>query len=201
MRTIRGLWRWRGNPLWRRTDRIEGWAALATLLCVLLGAPLVGVVSGTLCHQALLDAAREQRAQRKAVTAVVIRPVRPASFDTDPETAPVREGLSRAVAKWTAPDGTSHTGAVKTYLRTPRTGDRFRIWTDKQGRPVTRPMNRAAAATHSVLAGFGGALATAGAAEGTRQLVMWRLVRRRHAEWDRAWDKAGPDWGRTGTGS
>ena len=30
MRAITGLWRWRHNPLRRRTDVAEGWIALAT---------------------------------------------------------------------------------------------------------------------------------------------------------------------------
>ncbi|MCZ9341509.1 hypothetical protein NGM37_27480, partial [Streptomyces sp. TRM76130] len=59
----------------------------------------------------------------------------------------------------------------------------------------------ATAATHAVLAGTGAALATAALAEGARRLVVWRMVRRRYARWDREWDRAGPDWGRTGTGS
>jgi hypothetical protein len=57
------------------------------------------------------------------------------------------------------------------------------------------------ATTHAVLAGFGVTLLTAALAEGARRLVVWYLVRRRYACWDRAWERVGPDWGRTGTGS
>ena len=45
------------------------------------------------------------------------------------------------------------------------------------------------------------ALLAAGLIEGVRRLVVWRMVRLRYDRWDQAWDKAGPDWGRTGTGS
>ena len=88
-----------------------------------------------------------------------------------------------------------------TSLDTPQSGDQFRIWTDQQGRTVARPLDSATAATHAALAGFGAAMLAAGLLEGGRRLVVWRMVRRRYARWDQAWDKAGPDWGRTGAGS
>ena len=47
VRAIRGLWRWRRNPLRRTTDLAEAWLAFAALLLVLVGAPVVGVVVGT----------------------------------------------------------------------------------------------------------------------------------------------------------
>ena len=80
-------------------------------------------------------------------------------------------------------------------------GDHFEIWTDRHGQMVARPLDSTTATTHAVLAGFGAAMLTAGAIEGARRLIVWRMVRRRYARWDQAWDRAGPDWGRTGTGS
>jgi hypothetical protein len=62
-------------------------------------------------------------------------------------------------------------------------------------------LDSATATTHAVLAGFGAGLMSAGLIEGGRRLIVWRMVRRRYARWDRAWDKAGPDWGKADTGS
>ncbi|QKW05178.1 hypothetical protein HUT18_01190 [Streptomyces sp. NA04227] len=200
MRAILGLWRWRHNPLCRDTDRVEGWIALLVLVVITVAAPLTGAVAGSLCHQALLDVVDRQRSERALVTAVVLRIVEH-NTDVDLETGPAGSPRYRVAAKWPTPDGSSRTGTVPSTLRSPEPGDRFRLWTDRHGTPVERPMNRASAATHSVLAGFGAALAAVGAAEGVRRLVMWRLIRRRYDLWDQAWDKAGPDWGRTGTGS
>jgi hypothetical protein len=45
------------------------------------------------------------------------------------------------------------------------------------------------------------ALLAAGLVECGRRLVLWRMVRRRYARLDRAWEQAGPDWGLTGAGS
>lgn len=52
-----------------------------------------------------------------------------------------------------------------------------------------------------MLAGIGAALLAAGLVEGGRRLAVWRMVRRRYARWDQAWERAGPDWGKAGTGS
>ncbi len=201
MRAISGLWRWRDNPLRRATDLVEAWVALAALLLILVVAPLVGSLVGGFAQDALQESVREQRTSRHVVTATVVRKLAGSPVDADPETATGRDIRTRVTAHWTAPDGTVHQRPVVSSLASPQTGDRFRIWTDQQGRTVARPLDSATAATHAVLAGLGAALLTVGLVEGGRRLVVWGMVRRRYACWDRAWDKAGPDWGRTGAGS
>ncbi|MEV0239834.1 hypothetical protein AB0I06_07810 [Streptomyces sp. NPDC050674] len=201
MRAISGLWRWRRNPLCRPTDLAEAWVALAALLLILLVAPVAGALVGETAQDALQRSVRAQHEARHPVTATVVRKLDRSPLDADPETSSGRDLRNRVLADWTAPDGTSHQGPVLASLKDPRQGDRFRIWTDRHGRMVARPLDSATASTHAVLAGFGAALGTGGLIEGGRRLVVWRMVRRRHARWDQAWDKAGPDWGRTGTGS
>ncbi|BCL24546.1 hypothetical protein GCM10017668_63890 [Streptomyces tuirus] len=201
VRAIRGLWRWRRNPLCRPTDLAEAWVALAALLLILLAAPLVGSLVGDTAQDALQRSVRSQHEARHLVTATVIRKLDRSALDSDPETSSGRDLRTRVLADWTAPDGTPHQGPVLASLKDPRQGDTFRIWTDRHGRMVARPLDSATASTHAVLAGFGAALAAGGLIEGGRRLIVWRMVRRRYARWDQAWDKAGPDWGRTGTGS
>ncbi|WP_307161766.1 Rv1733c family protein [Streptomyces rishiriensis] len=201
MRAIGGIWRWRHNPLRRTTDLVEAWVALSALLLILFVAPVVGSLVGAVAQDVLQQSVHEQRQSRHQVTATVVREADGSPLDMDPETATGRESRTRVVARWTAPDGTARHGTVLAGLRTPHGGDRFGIWTDGRGTPVARPLDSATATTHAVLAGFGAALLTAGAVEACRRLIVWRMVRRRYARWDRAWDRAGPDWGRTGTGS
>ncbi|MFF7891775.1 hypothetical protein ACFZDI_07530 [Streptomyces sp. NPDC007907] len=201
MRAISGLWRWRRNPLRRATDLAEAWVALAALLLMLLAAPVVGALVGGSTEDALQRSVRAQHEARHLVTATVIRKLDRSPLDADPETSSGRDLRTRVLADWTAPDGTTHQGPVLSSLKDPRQGDAFRIWTDRHGRMVPRPLDSATASTHAVLAGFGAALATAGLTEGGRRLIVWRMVRRRYAHWDQAWEKAGPDWGRTGAGS
>ncbi|MEU1511143.1 hypothetical protein ABZ490_03125 [Streptomyces sp. NPDC005811] len=201
MRAIGGIWRWRHNPLRRGTDLVEAWVALSALLLILLAAPVVGSLIGAVAQDSLQQAVREQRQTRHEVTATVVRASGSSPLEADPEAASGREARSRVVADWTAPDGTDRHGTVLAALKAPHHGDHFAIWTDAHGTLVARPLDSATATTHAVLAGFGAALLTAGMVEGGRRLIVWRMVRRRYARWDQAWDRAGPDWGRTGTGS
>ncbi|MEV5313864.1 MULTISPECIES: hypothetical protein [unclassified Streptomyces] len=200
MRALSGLWRWRHNPLRRATDLAEAWLALTALLLVLLVAPLIGVLVGSAAQESLQRSAREQRQSRHQVTATVLRRLERGALAADPETA-TRDTRTRVLADWTAPDGSSHHGAVMAQLKSAEPGDRFRLWTDPLGRPVSRPLDPATATSHAALAGVGVALLAAGLVECGRRLVLWRMVRRRYARLDRAWEQAGPDWGRTGAGS
>lgn len=201
LRAFAGLWRWRHNPLRRRTDLVEAWLAFATLVLILVAAPLIGAVVGTTTQGALQQSVRDQQASRHRVTATVVKKVDGSPPDPDPETATTRDRQSRVVADWTGPDGADRHGTVTASLKTPRPGDHFTLWTDDQGRTVGRPLDTTTATTHAVLAGFGATVLAAGLVEGARALVVRRMVRRRYTRWDQAWDKAGPDWGRTGTGS
>ncbi|WP_369217472.1 Rv1733c family protein [Streptomyces flavofungini] len=201
MRAIVGLWRWRHNPLRRGTDLLEAWVALAALALIVVAVPVTGVIATQLTRDTLLASVREQREARHAVVGTVLRKVSAPPLDSDPETSSARDSHSRVLARWTGPDGADRQGVVAADLRTPHPGDHFKLWTDERGRVVGRPLDTATATTHAVLAGFGAATAGAALIEGTRRIVLWRMVRGRYARWDRAWDRAGPDWGRTGTGS
>ncbi|MEU9917080.1 hypothetical protein [Streptomyces sp. NPDC051001] len=201
MRAMSGLWRWRRNPLRRATDLAEAWVALAALLLILVVAPVAGVVVGGLAQDSLQESVRDQRGTRHVVTATVARKLNRSPLDADPETSTGREMRTRVLADWTSPDGTAHHGPVLANLKDPHRGDHFTIWTDAQGHIVARPLDSATATTHAVLAGFGAALLGIGLVESARRLIVWRMVRRRYARWDQAWERVGPDWGRTGTGS
>ncbi|WP_343245217.1 hypothetical protein [Streptomyces sp. SID14478] len=201
MRAITGLWRWRHNPLRRGTDLAEAWVALVALFLVVVAGPVVGVVAGSLSRDALYRSVQEQNDRRHEITATVVKKVAQPPLDPDPETSTARDAHSRVLATWAAPDGSVHRDRVVAALTSPHAGDTFPLWTDDRGHVVGRPLDRATATTHAALAGFGAAVAVTGLVEGTRRLVVWRMVRRRYARLDRAWDIAGPDWGRTGTGS
>ncbi|MEV6805165.1 hypothetical protein [Streptomyces sp. NPDC051132] len=200
MRALSGLWRWRRNPLRRATDLAEAWAALVALLLIAVVAPVTGWLAGSAAQDSLQRSARQQQHARRLVTATVVRQSGGALPEVDPETASGSTTRSRVLAYWTGPDGTARHGQVLSDLKSPHRGDRFRLWTDPSGRITTRPLDSATAMTHAVLAGLGAALLTAALVETGRRLTVWRLVRRRYARWDQAWERAGPDWGKAGTG-
>ncbi|GGW42775.1 hypothetical protein GCM10010503_19090 [Streptomyces lucensis JCM 4490] len=200
MLALTGLWRWRHNPLCRATDLAEAWVALVALALIAVAAPVTGALAGAAAQDSLQRSVREQRHTRHLVTATVVRDLGKPMTDTDPDTT-ARETRSRVLADWTAPDGTRRRGPVLADLESPHTGDHFRVWADPHGRITARPLDAPTATTHAVLAGIGTALATAALIESGRRLAVWRMVRRRYAGWDRAWERAGPDWGKAGTGS
>ncbi|MEW1720463.1 hypothetical protein [Streptomyces sp. NPDC093109] len=202
MRTIVGLWRWRRNPLRRRTDLVEAWVAFTAALLIALAAPAVGVLCWSAADSSLRETVRLQHEERHRTAAEVVELSKervPVVYDV--ESPGVRDSGRRVVATWRAPDGAELTGTVATSLRDPRPGDTFTFWTDRSGDEAPAPMEPAVAGFHALLVGFGSALLAAALVECARRLAVWRLVQRRYRRLDRAWAKAGPDWGRTGAGS
>ncbi|MEU9205677.1 hypothetical protein [Streptomyces sp. NPDC048332] len=200
MRALTGVWRWRHNPLRRATDRREAWVALVALLLLVMVAPALGWLCGSRADDALQASARAQQAERRLTNAVVVRPAA-RHLVSDPEISTDRRAQIPVVARWHAPDGTARSATVTTTSRDTAPGARVRIWTDLAGNPAPRPMDAPTAHTHAALAGFGAALMCVLLIEGGRRLIVWRMVQRRYERLDRAWAEAGPDWGRTGTGS
>jgi hypothetical protein len=202
VRSIVGLWRWRKNPLRRGTDLMEAWVALVAALLLALAAPATGLICGTRINSSLQHTVRLQRAERHRTTVVVTGPTKGQVRNAfDAESAVGHGGGSTVLAKWSAADGTPHTGPLVAPGHHVSPGSTFTIWTDPRGKPVKGPMDGGFAWLNAVMAGAGTTLVAAVLVELLRRLVVWRLMRRRYSRLDRAWAKAGPDWGRTGAGS
>ncbi|MFG2594605.1 hypothetical protein [Streptomyces sp. NPDC048462] len=202
MRALSGVWRWRHNSLRRATDRHEAWVALAAFVLLVVASPALGWFFGSLADDALQESVRAQQARTRLTNAVVVhRATGSRHFVADPEISTDRAAMTTVLARWRAPDGTARSATVTTSVRNTAPGTRVRIWTDPQGHPALRPMDAPTAHTHAALAGLGSAMLTALLIEAGRRLIVWRMVRARYERLDRAWAKAGPDWGRTGTGS
>jgi hypothetical protein len=200
VRSIAGLWVWRRSPLCRRTDLAEAWAALCAAVLLLLGAPLAGVAGGLAAYGELSGIVREQHLERHQVWATAKQPVeRP---QAGPGSGPPEEEAERhpVLAFWQGPDGVTHTGTVHA-LRPVDAGERFRVWTNAEGELTSPPLSHGTAVAHSLAAGLvAGGLAGA-AVEGGRRATVARLLRRRYAEWEAAWARIGPDWGRADSNS
>ncbi|MEU6345312.1 hypothetical protein ABZ883_30670 [Streptomyces sp. NPDC046977] len=193
-------WRWRRNPLRRRSDVVEAWAALASACVIALGAPAAGWAAGTAVGSTLRDTVRSERAQRTQLPAVVLRAGPRAVSDSDPESGQVREERRPAVVRWTAADGRARTAHVLIAADRGK-GDRITLWTDRAGRaPAQAPLDAGTADTHATLAGIGTFIAACVLGLMARQALLWHLMRRRLAEWEREWAAAGQSWGRAGAG-
>ncbi|MEU1709962.1 hypothetical protein ABZ478_32110 [Streptomyces sp. NPDC005706] len=178
------LWRWRSNSLRRRDDVVEAWFLLAVWALVVVGGTLVGLVTA----QAAGRSFDRQRAERTPVRAVLLADA--------PRTAIAGTGddLTSARVRWTAPDGTPHSGSTL-VSGGQRAGAAVRIWLDARGEPSSAPLTSGEASAESALLGVSAALASTGAAFGVRCAGRWWLDRRRIEEWDREWALLGPRWG------
>ncbi|MBQ0826825.1 Rv1733c family protein [Streptomyces tagetis] len=188
MRTrVRG-WRWRRNPLRRRSDVVEAWTVLIVALLLFIGVPLVGVYAAARAHDQAEQVAAVQRAQRHRVTATVVR--------TDPSSLPSEQTdghASRATVRWHAPDGGTRTAGTEVPSGT-RQGDVIGLWLDGKGRTVAPPTDDTAVWQHTVTVGT---CTTLGA--GLTVLLMhggaYRLLQRhRLTGWEREWERTEPRW-------
>ncbi|SEG90093.1 hypothetical protein SAMN05216223_12178 [Actinacidiphila yanglinensis] len=186
-RLTRRGWRWRRNPLRRRTDVVESWLALVTaaLFCAL---PLLGWWAERSVDRTLRHEVATEHAQRTLVSATLAHPK-----DSGSATRPAE------VLRWTAPDHSVHTATVSSDLEVWQRG-RISLWTDHKGTLVPPPLDTVTATTHAVLAGVAVGSAAAGLLVISRQLLMWRLMLRRMDSWEREWARVDQDWGRAGAG-
>lgn len=195
---LRG-WRWRRNPLRRGTDVAEAWLGVVTavLFCLV---PLAGWWSGQAVDRTLHRVSRAERSQRTLVTATVVPAAAvPGAKAEAAGTHGAHGSGGDTVLRWTAPDRTVHTAPVSADSRISR-GDAIGLWTDRHGAVVPPPLDPAAATLHGVLAGAATGIVAAGLLLISRQIVLWRLMVRRLASWEREWARVGQDWGRAGTG-
>ncbi|MEV6292153.1 hypothetical protein AB0M41_17375 [Streptomyces sp. NPDC051896] len=182
------LWRWRRNPLKRRADVMEAWVVLgAWLLTVLAGVSAGLVAAGSVEH----GLAKERADWRPVVAHVVTRA---------PGSSPVHRQASSAErvwtkVGWTVADGSAHTGQVRVEPGS-KAGTPVTVWTDPQGRLVSRPASAAEAAFRGTLIGCLVGVSAAAVPFGGGLALRSRLERRRMRAWDTEWARLGPQWGR-----
>jgi len=191
MRTrVRG-WRWRRNPLRRRSDVVEAWTVLAVAALMLLGAPLVGAVVGWWAHGDARAMVAEQRSERHRVHAEVVGRVP----DSLPTIQGGRERSYRVTVRWTEAGGAAKTATARVPSGTDR-GDKVDVWFDSRGRSVAPPPNETAVWQHTVTMGACGAGATVAVILLGHSLVRGAAARHRLVEWERDWALTEPQWTR-----
>jgi hypothetical protein len=179
-----------GNPLRRRSDRVEAWIMCGLLAAFLIAVPLVAIAAG---HWTDRAGVREQRAQRSwhQADAVLLQ-----SAPRDLVLAYGHPWLSgKALARWHGPGRRVHVGAVTVPLGA-SAGDTVRIWVNASGAPVGHPLRREQlllrVAAVVALALVALALGVLGLAHAARLL----LDRKRLKQWETGWASVGPQWTR-----
>ncbi|WP_328974915.1 hypothetical protein [Streptomyces canus] len=191
MRTrVRG-WRWRRNPLRRRSDVVEAWTVLAVAALMLLGAPLVGAVVGWWAHGDARAVATAQRSERHRVRAEVVGRVP----DSLPSVQGGRERSYRVTVRWTEAGGAAKTATARVPSGTDQ-GEKVDVWFDSRGRSVAPPPDETMVWQHTVTMGACGAGATIAVILLGHSLVRGAADRHRLAEWERDWTLTEPLWTR-----
>ncbi|WP_037898965.1 MULTISPECIES: hypothetical protein [Streptomyces] len=181
-------WRWRRNPLRRRSDRLEAWLVLATWTLALLG----GLLAGAGAAVGMEDDLAARRAALHAVSAVLVGK----ADRTAPVTADGSEETVRARVRWTSLDGSTHTGVTRVAPGT-GAGTSVTVWTDRQGDLVRAPLTVAEVRLQSVLTGVLVAAGTGAVVFGGGHWARLRLDRRRLRDWEAEWARVAPSGGRT----
>ncbi|WP_425825161.1 Rv1733c family protein [Streptomyces fractus] len=182
----------KGNPLRRRSDAVEGWAALLLGLLALLMAPASGVAAGWAAHADAAGHARAQMAQRKEVRAKLV--------EDAPDQVPSQSGVQNTVTypvkvRWTD-EGRGVVVAKAPVAAGLERGDRTSVWLDRQGRVTTEPWGSEAVWARALTAAFLVTLTTATLALLARCLLRRVLDHRRLTAWERDWRRVGPEWSR-----
>jgi hypothetical protein len=176
------LWRWRRNPLRRRTDLAQAWIALGLFVAVLAATPAAMVLVGDTAHRHYKETARHQIATRHDTPAVLVHD---APRHPEPGSAEAKKALYPVTVRFTDPRG--HIGTAKTDVEPGLTaGSTIRIWIDAEGRitgtPLTTEQVRDRAMACAVLAAI--AVPLLGLAAYT--YANRRLERHNLAQWDSA---------------
>jgi hypothetical protein len=133
-------WRWRENPLKRRSDTVEAWVVTFIWVLAVLGGELTRLFTRLFVAENLDSTLDGQRADVQRVTAVL-------TADT-PTRTPLSEGPDDgrvlASVRWTDHRGVKH--IAKTLVATGRqVGSTVVIWTDGHGVLVSAPPTATAA--------------------------------------------------------
>ncbi|MFD2686770.1 hypothetical protein ACFS5L_18270 [Streptomyces phyllanthi] len=180
------LWRWRRNPLRRRSDRLEAWVVLAAWTLTVLG----GVAMGMVASRSVENNLAQQRVEWRPVVARLT--------EAAPGTAAPSGSTAERVwaeVRWTARDGSVHTGQARVAPAS-EMGTTVTVWTDTEGLMVTKPATESEARLRASLIGALVGATAAGVPFVGGRLVRGRLERRRMDQWDEEWERVGPQWER-----
>lgn len=104
----------------------------------------------------------------------------------------------RATVRWTATDGSTHTGRALVDSGH-QAGSKVAVWLNSKEQLTTEPPTASAADVEAAALGTGAALAFGGLTFAAGRAARWRLDQRRYDQWGREWGEVGPQWRRKTT--
>ena len=176
-----------GNPLRRRTDRIESALRLLLVLAFVAASPLLAGLAGRWAQAAGQRELRQQQSWQQ-VNAVLLRSV-PQPFYSSGSMA-----TYWVPGRWQAPSGARRTGEVPAPAGL-LVGEQIKIWVNQAGRLTGhRPLSSHVVSLRKAMAELAAAGGLAIALAIAFGLIRWHLNRRRLASWATEWAAFGPRW-------
>ncbi|MEU1852432.1 hypothetical protein ABZ499_24955 [Streptomyces sp. NPDC019990] len=183
-------WRWRRNPLRRRSDLLRAWIGLVLAVAVAITAPLAAWAVGTTVHDTLTAAAREQARAGRHTTAALLDD---APGHPEPGSAESRETRYPVKVGYTAPDGTARTATTDVDPGLPA-GHRVRVWTNAEGTLAKPPMPPGDIRNRTVGAGALAAITVLFTGTSAYRLTARVLDQRRMRAWEAEWQRTARRW-------
>jgi hypothetical protein len=173
------LWRWRRNPLKRRSDVAESWIGGAAAALLLLMVPAVGVVMAGVGERSALDQAQglHRTASRLVENAA---PATPSRFSG------LADDHVRTTVRWTTPDGSPKTGEAPVAAGS-KAGSSTTVWLDDADRLRPAPPTPAEARSQGAALGAAAGAGVCVLVVGGWWVARVRLDVRRMARWECAW--------------
>ncbi|MEU0368801.1 hypothetical protein ABZ070_00780 [Streptomyces sp. NPDC006283] len=184
------LWRWRRNPLRRRSDLTQAWIALGLFLAVLATTPAVVLLVGDGAYRHFQQTARHEAGTRHDTTAVLVHDV---PRHPEPGSDEAKGTLYPVTVRFTDPHGQPRT--AKTDVEPGlHAGDTVRVWVSDEGKVTDPPLTPERVRSHTLGCALLAAVAVPLIGAACYGYVGRRLERRNLAEWDSAWARTAPRW-------
>ncbi|WP_329347361.1 hypothetical protein OG226_01160 [Streptomyces sp. NBC_01261] len=184
------LWRWRRNPLRRRTDLVQAWVAAGLFLMVLAGIPTTIFLAGDTAYRHYEKSARHQIATRHPVPAVLVRD---APRHPEPGSDEAKKARYPVTVRFTDAQGRSRTAQAHVRPALPA-GSTVRVWVNAAGEVTGPPLTPEQIRNHSMGWALVAALTVPLIGAAVYGVADRRLERHNLARWDTAWAETAPRW-------
>jgi hypothetical protein len=184
------LWRWRRNPLRRRTDLAQAWIAVGLFLVVAAATPVAVFLTGDTAYRHHKEIARHQATTRYDTPAVLVHD---APRHPEPGSYEAKKTLYPATVRFTDPAGTPRT-AETDVAPALTAGSTVRVWVNADGRITDPPLTMEQVRDRAMGCALLAALAVPLLGAAVHGYVNRRLERHRLARWDTAWAEIAPRW-------
>jgi hypothetical protein len=184
------LWRWRRNPLRRRTDLAQAWIALGLFLAVLAAIPAAMFLVGDAAYHHQQQTARHEAATRHHTTAVLLHD---APRHPEPGSAEAKETLYPVTVRFAGPRGHTRTAEADVAPGLPADST-VRIWVSDDGKITEPPLAPEQVRSRAMGCALLAAMAVPLIGTALYGYISRRLERRNLAGWDTAWARTAPRW-------